>query len=119
MRRNLFIAGFLSTLGVSAALADEGMWTFDNFPSQIVEEKYGVRIDQTWLDHVRASAGRMANGCSSSLVSDDGLVFTNHHCVVGCVQNLSTPENDFVANGFFTRTRAEERQCPAYQIEYL
>ena len=119
MRRNLFIASIFSTLGVSAALADEGMWTFDNFPSQIVDEKYGVAIDQAWLDHVRANAGRMANGCSSSLVSDDGLVFTNHHCVVGCVQNLSTPENDYVANGFFTQARAEERQCPAYQIEYL
>jgi len=119
MRSKLFIAGILSTFAVPVALADEGMWTFDNFPSAAVEEKYGVVIDQEWLDHVRANAGRMANGCSSSLVSDDGLVFTNHHCVIGCVQNLSTPENDYVTNGFFTRARAEERQCPAYQIEYL
>jgi hypothetical protein len=119
MRRNLFIAGILSTLVVPGALADEGMWTFDNFPSQMVKEKYGVVIDQEWLDHARGNAGRMANGCSSSLVSKDGLVFTNHHCVIGCVQNLSTPENDYVANGFYTHARVEERQCPAYQIEYL
>jgi hypothetical protein len=119
MRRDLFMTGLLSTLAASGALADEGMWTFDNFPSQIVEEKYGVTIDRDWLDHVRANAGRMANGCSSSLISDDGLVFTNHHCVIGCVQNLSTPEVDYVENGFFTHARSEERQCPAYQIEYL
>ena len=119
MRRAFFITGLFSPLVAASALADEGMWTFDNFPSQIVEEKYGVTIDQGWLDHVRANAGRMANGCSSSLVSDDGLVFTNHHCVIGCVQNLSTPEVDYVENGFFTHARSEERQCPAYQIEYL
>jgi hypothetical protein len=67
MRSKLFIAGILSTFAVPVALADEGMWTFDNFPSAAVEEKYGVVIDQEWLDHVRANAGRMANGCSSSL----------------------------------------------------
>jgi hypothetical protein len=119
MRRKFPIAALISALGLSPALADEGMWTFDNFPSQTVEARYGVAIDQAWLDHVRGGAGRMANGCSSSLISNDGLVFTNHHCVIGCVQNLSTPEIDYVENGFFTRTRAEERQCPAYQIEYL
>jgi hypothetical protein len=118
MRRTLFLAGLLAQIAVPA-LADEGMWTFDNFPTATVQEKYGVTIDQAWLDHVRGGAGRLANGCSSSLVSGEGLVFTNHHCVIGCVQNLSTPENDYVSNGFLAATREEERQCPAFQVEYL
>ena len=74
------------------ALAEEGMWTFDNFPSQAVKAKYGVDIDQKWLDHVRGSAVRLAGGCSASVVSADGMVLTNHHCVAGCVQDLSTQQ---------------------------
>ena len=113
------LAGLLIGTAASFALADEGMWTFDNFPAEAVEERYGVTIDQEWLDHVRMGAGRLANGCSSSLVSEEGLVFTNHHCVIGCVQNLSTPENDYVENGFLTHARSEERQCPGFQVEFL
>ena len=70
------------------AKADEGMWTFDNFPIQTVNDKYGTHIDQAWLDHVRNSAVRI-NGCSASLVSGEGLILTNWHCVVGCAQELS------------------------------
>src|SRR3546814_20688211 len=48
------VAGFLSVMaGPSTARADEGMWTFDNFPIQTVNQKYGTRIDQAWLDRVR------------------------------------------------------------------
>src|SRR5258706_7992987 len=112
----------LSALLLSAsapALADEGMWTFDNFPAAQVKAKYGVTIDQTWLDHVRASAVRLAGGCSASVVSAEGLVLTNHHCVAGCAQNLSSPENDYVKNGFFTSKREDEKQCPGTQAEIL
>jgi hypothetical protein len=118
MRRALFLAS-LSLLTAGPVSADEGMWTFDNFPAEIVSEKYGETIDQSWLDHVRLNAGRMSNGCSSSIVSSEGLVLTNHHCVIGCVQNLSTPERDYVETGFFTATRDEERPCPAMQIDVL
>ena len=74
-----------------SARADEGMWTFDNFPIQTVNDKYGTRIDQAWLDRVRNSAVRI-QGCSASFVSGEGLILTNWHCVVGCVQELSSPE---------------------------
>jgi hypothetical protein len=103
----------------SSALADEGMWTFDNFPAAAVKQKYGVTIDQKWLDHVRASAVRLAGGCSASVVSANGLVLTNHHCVAGCAQNLSSPEHDYVKNGFFTARSEDEQQCPGTQAEIL
>lgn len=112
----------LSALLVSAALpatADEGMWTFDNFPSAAVKAKYGVDIDRKWLDHVQASAVRLAGGCSASVVSADGMVLTNHHCVAGCVQDLSTPQKDFIKDGFFTANREDEKQCPGMQAEIL
>src|SRR5271170_3096871 len=75
---------------VSSARADEGMWTFDNFPSAKVKERYGFSPDKAWLDHVQRSAVRLAGGCSASFVSADGLVMTNHHCAHRCIEELST-----------------------------
>lgn len=117
---------FVSSLGLvavlasaSAASADEGMWTFDNFPSAKVQATYGVKIDKAWLDRVQAASVRLSTGCSASLVSKEGLVLTNHHCVVDCAQALSTAKTDFVKDGFVIATRAEERKCPGMQAEVL
>ncbi|HWV39807.1 MAG TPA: S46 family peptidase [Vulgatibacter sp.] len=108
-----------ATLAASPALADEGMWTYDNFPSAEVQAKYGFGPDQAWLDHVRLSSVRLANGCSGSFVSPTGLVLTNHHCVHSCVEQLSTAKRDYVQKGFYARTTREERVCPAAEINQL
>jgi hypothetical protein len=110
---------FLFGLSAGTAQADEGMWTFDNFPAAKVETAYGVKIDQPWLDKVRAASVRLTNGCSASVVSGQGLVLTNHHCVVDCVQDLSSADTDYVQDGFLTKAREEERQCPGQQAEIL
>jgi len=118
--RRLGFAASLAVLTFAAtpALADEGMWTFDNFPIQTVNDKYGTRIDQAWLDRVRNAAVRI-QGCSASVVSPQGLVLTNHHCVISCIQALSDAENDYVAAGFRPATREDERQCPGQTAEIL
>lgn len=99
--------------------ADEGMWTFDKFPSRTVGAKYGFAPSQGWLDHVRLSSLRIAAGCSASFVSPQGLVMTNHHCVLDCVQELSTADQNFVEKGFTAGTPAEERTCPAFELDQL
>ena len=119
MRAKLLISAVATLAALTPALADEGMWTFDNFPSQAVQKKYGVTIDQQWLDRVRAGAVRLAGGCSASLVSAEGLVLTNHHCVAGCVQDLSTADRDYLKAGFFPASRTDEKQCPGAQAEIL
>lgn len=113
------VLAFAATLAAVPALADEGMWTFDNFPAAKVKAKYGVTIDRAWLDHVRGAAVRLSNGCSASIVSPEGLVLTNHHCVSGCVQNLSTAEHDYLKDGFAAAARTEEKLCPGTQAEVL
>ncbi len=111
----LFAAIFLAC----SAQADEGMWTFDAFPTAKVKQVYGSAPDQAWLDHVRASAVRLTGGCSASVVSKDGLVFTNNHCVQACSQALSTDQNDYVKNGFLATDRSQERKCPGQQAEIV
>ena len=118
MRRILALAAVVA-LAAAPAWADEGMWTFDNFPSEQVKAAYGVAIDQAWLDRVQAAAVRLTSGCSASVVSPSGLVLTNHHCVVECVQDLSSAQRDFVADGFAAGAREKERKCPAMQAEIL
>jgi V8-like Glu-specific endopeptidase len=106
------------TLAAPAA-AEEGMWTFDNFPTEQVRKQYGWAPDQAWLNKVQAAAVRLTGGCSASFVSPEGLVLTNHHCIIQCVQDLSTPQSDLVKAGFTAGSRGEERQCPGQQAEVV
>ncbi len=101
------------------SLADEGMWTYNAFPRDLLEKRHGVKVDPAWLDHLRLSSVRLAQGCSGSFVSPDGLVLTNHHCVETCLQDLSTAEKDLMRTGFLARTAAEEVKCPVLELNQL
>jgi hypothetical protein len=109
----------LTVLPVSAAHADEGMWTFDAFPAAKMRADYGWAPDQAWLDKVRQSAVRLTGGCSASFVSSEGLILTNHHCVADCLQNLSTAKTDYLKNGYGSGTATRERLCPGQQAEVV
>ncbi len=111
--------GTMLSLPLAAARADEGMWTFDAFPAAKMRADYGFAPDQVWLDRVRASAVRLTGGCSASFVSASGLILTNHHCVAGCLQDLSDGGRDLLANGYTARTRPEEKLCPGQQAEVV
>jgi hypothetical protein len=103
----------------SAAVADEGMWTFDNFPKAAVKQKYGVDIDDAWLARVQRSIARLEGGCTGSFASPDGLVLTNHHCARSCIGDLSSASENFIENGFNAGSRAGERQCPGEIVSVL
>lgn len=103
----------------AAARADEGMWTYDNFPSKKVGQKYGFTPDAQWLSEAQLSSVRLAGGCSGSFVSADGLVMTNHHCAHSCIEQLSTKEKDFVAQGFYAPALENEVKCPEIELNEL
>ena len=111
----LALAGALA----QTAAADEGMWTFDNFPSATVREKYGVDIGAPWLNRVQRSITRHESGCTGSFVSGDGLVMTNHHCIRSCLEELSTPERDLLENPFVAKTHADELKCEKLELNQL
>jgi len=101
-----------------AAQADEGMWTYDNFPSARVQAQYGVKIDQPWLDRVRTATVRLA-GCTASFVSPEGLILTNHHCVEGCLAENSSKEKSLIEDGFIAQTREQELKCATQLADVL
>src|ERR1700688_2320330 len=113
--------GFLLVLACLAALptyADEGMWTFDNFPSSTVKQRFGTDITSAWLDHVRLSTIRLSN-CTASFVSPEGLILTNHHCSEACLDEHSTAEQNLVRAGFLARSRDKELKCGAQVADVL
>jgi len=101
------------------AIADEGMWTIDNFPADTVADKYGVEIGDDWLQHAQLATTRLENGCTGSFVSERGLILTNNHCTWGCIRDLSTAERNLSDAGFMARSQEEEMQCPGEQISVL
>ena len=107
------------TVLCSSAIADEGMWTIDNFPTDRIQERYGVTIDEDWLRSAQLATTRLENGCTGSFSSSDGLILTNNHCIWGCIRNLSTAERNLSDEGFMAATREEELRCPGQQISVL
>jgi len=103
----------------SLALAEEGMFLFNDFPAARARKDLGFAPDQAWLDRVRLGSLRLANGCSASLVSPDGLVMTNHHCVRSCLEDLSSAERDLLAVGFLAERREKEEKCPKFEGNQL
>src|SRR6202046_4603479 len=101
-----------------SAMANEGMWTFDNFPTTAVRQSFGADINPAWLDHVRLSTLRLTN-CTASFVSPEGLILTNHHCVESCLAELSSKEKSLVELGFHASARKEEQRCAAQHADVL
>jgi hypothetical protein len=114
--RNLaFFTGFAMTMLASKAPADEGMWLFSNPPRKILKDKYGFEPTDKWLEHVQKASVRFNSGGSGSFVSPDGLVMTNHHVGLDTLEKISDEKKDYVKDGFYAKTHAEE--VPAKDAE--
>ena len=109
----------LAAMAAAPAAAEEGMWTFDAFPTKAMRDSYGWAPDQSWLDHVRKSAVRLTGGCSASFVSGAGLILTNHHCVASCLFDNSSADADLLDKGFIAARREDEKACPGQQAEIV
>ena len=119
MKTRPLIFGLILALAAPLALADEGMWLYNNFPKDRVEKQYGFLPTQEWLDHLRLSSVRFNNGGSGSFVSADGLAFTNHHVGADCIEKLGTSGADYMKTSFYAKTRADEAKCPDLELNVL
>ena len=95
----------------SFAMADDGMWTFDNPPLKQWKEKYGFEPSKEWLDKIRLASPKV-NSASAGFVSANGLIATNHHVAAGYIERLSSKERDLLKTGFYAKTQAEELKIP-------
>src|SRR5689334_4567048 len=93
----------------SASLeADEGMWTYNRFPTTHFQKRYGFTPSAEWMDNLRLSSVRFNNGGSGSFVSPGGLVLTNQHVGADCIQKVSTQEHDYYKQGFSSKEYGKE-----------
>src|ERR1700712_2516302 len=106
------IAGF-----VSLGRADEGMWLFNQPPREILRERHHFEPTDAWFEHLQKSSVRI--GASGSFVSEDGLLISNHHVGGSSLQKLSTKEKNYLGDGFYARTPAEELKCLDLEINVL
>ena len=79
MKRKLTFLFVVLVLSVASLVAEEGMWTLDNFPHAKIKDAYGVEIDDAWLARVQHATTRIEGGCSGSFVSPEGLVRRGGH----------------------------------------
>ena len=102
--------------------ADEGMWMLHqvrDLETRLRAMGCQLSADELWNPASGvglASATPWLGGCSSSFVSPDGLIVTNHHCAFSAIQINSSPEHDYITNGFLARTRAEELPARTSQV---
>lgn len=109
-----------------AARADEGMWMLGNLNKQTRKtmKQLGLQMSADKLYNPKKPSLKDAvvsfgGFCSGVVVSEDGLVFTNHHCGFSCVQQHSSVEHDYLKDGFVARTRQEELPNPELYVRFL
>ena len=124
MKKLLFLFAFVLA-GVSGVHADEGMW----LPSEILKkikdiQSQGFKLSAEDIYSVNKSSlkdavVRFGGGCTGELISNEGLLITNHHCGFGQIQSHSSVEHDYLRDGFWAMSRAEELPNPGLSVSFL
>ncbi len=113
------VGALLALVLLPKAFAAEGMWPLSNLPAAAMQQRFGFTPSPQWVQHVQLASVRLAGGCSGSFVSPDGLVLSNHHCAVECLEGLSSPGKNLMGQSFYAATRESEPKCPAMEVEQL
>lgn len=118
--RKLTVGLLIATIiGAPLARADEGMWPFNIAPKTEIKRRYKFDVTDEWLQKVRLASVRFNSGGSGSFVSPDGLVMTNHHIAQETLAKISTSQKDYMKEGFYARSRAEEMKAPDLELNVL
>ena len=124
MKRSIFLAALLA-LWVLPAKADEGMWLPALISQRIQDmQAKGFKLSAEDIYSVNQASLKDAvvlfgSGCTGELVSDEGLLFTNHHCGYSFIQRHSSVEHDYLKDGFWAMRRSEELANPGLTVRFL
>ncbi|MBR1522376.1 MAG: S46 family peptidase [Bacteroidales bacterium] len=119
----VFLAALM--LGVSAS-ADEGMWLLPMLRQMVGKDlkAAGCKLSPEDIYSINKSSLKDAivqfgGGCTGEMISDEGLLVTNHHCGYSTIQGLSTDESNYLMNGYWAKSRDEELPCPGLTVTFL
>ncbi len=119
------VIAFFALLAMIQARADEGMWLPALISQRITDmQAKGFRLGAEDIYSVNQASLKDAvvlfgGGCTGELVSDEGLLFTNHHCGYGYIQKHSSVEHDYLKDGFWAMNRSEELPNPGLSVRFL
>lgn len=125
MSRKRLLAACLLAASSLSVTAKEGMWLPPQIKKRAADMRsLGMRIpveqlyneDGTGLNNAVVLFG---SGCTGEVVSDKGLLLTNHHCGYGTVQGLSSGENDYFATGFWAMNMEQELPAPGLTVTFV
>ena len=123
--KKLFLLFAAACITFSAA-ADEGMWMLPYLQKMNAKDMKarGCKLSAEEIYSMNNSSLKDAivifgGGCTGEIVSPDGLLFTNHHCGYGSIQALSSVEHDYLKNGFWAMSRAEEIPAPGLKVRFI
>jgi hypothetical protein len=103
----------------AASRAEEGFWLFNAPPTTQLQKKYHFKPDTAWLEHIQKSSVRFIGEGSGSFVSANGLVITNHHVAADSLQKLGDGQHNYIRDGFYAATPAEEKRCYDLELNVL
>ena len=125
IRKNILVIG-LVILSFSSVFAREGMWIPTLLNKYNIEEmkQMGFKLtadDIYSVNHVsmKDAVVLFGTGCTGELISNEGLLITNHHCGFDAIQNHSSVEHDYLTNGFWAKNQDEELPNPELRVSFL
>ena len=125
MKRFTLLITIILTFSVGIAKAGEGMWIpmLLQYNEKEMQEM-GMKITAEDIYSINHSSLKDAivlfgGGCTGEIVSDYGLLLTNHHCGYDYIQKHSSVEHDYLTNGFWAMNRDEELPCPGLSVIFL
>lgn len=113
---------FLVLVMLCTGSAEEGMWLLNQLHTLDLESKgLEISVDEIYNTDQPSISDAIVwlGGCSSSFISPDGLLITNHHCAYSAVMRASTPENNYLHDGFTALNRSEEIEAPGARAYIL
>ena len=127
MRKQRFYVTMMLACAILGVRADEGMWLLQMMEEQYLVEqmkKQGLQLEAADLYNASApsikdAVGIFGGGCTGEIISPEGLILTNHHCGYGAIQQHSSVEHDYLTDGFWAMTRAEELPTPGLEFTFV